>query len=62
MVKLEATIEQILEAAPDLHWRQCWECGDVGLHVDSMSPWVACRKCGSMDTRRTRRYGKRVAE
>lgn len=45
------TIDQVLQAAPDLHWRQCRDCMRVALHVVNVTPWVLCRNCGSQDTR-----------
>lgn len=45
------SVSQILEAAPKLHWRKCFECKHIGLHVDNVTPWVNCRKCSSQDTR-----------
>lgn len=49
------TMVQILEAAESLQWRKCWHCYHVALHVDSVTPWVNCHKCGSQDTRLMRR-------
>ncbi len=45
------TLPQMLDAAPMLQWRKCWECDHVGLHAENMVPWVLCHKCKSADTR-----------
>ena len=37
-----------------LHRRKCFDCGENGFHADSVSPYVRCHKCGSMDTRKCR--------
>lgn len=38
-----------------LHERKCWECGNVAQHADNVTPEVLCKKCGSQDTRATKR-------
>ena len=43
--------ELLRDAAPELHYRKCWHCESVALHVERYGDWVKCRKCGSMDTR-----------
>lgn len=45
------SLSQVLDAAPMLHWRKCWGCGRIALHVENFTPWVRCRRCGSQDTR-----------
>lgn len=42
----------LLRAAPNAHRRQCRECMAVEWHIDSVTPCVNCRHCGSQDTRR----------
>lgn len=37
------------------HERRCWNCGNVAMHADAVAPAVLCKKCGSQDTRRTKR-------
>ena len=32
--------------------RRCWDCGNVAVHLDFITPHVLCKKCGSQDTRR----------
>jgi len=50
-----------LEAGPvqaivtPAHERKCWDCGNVADHADDITPHVNCKKCGSQDTRRTKR-------
>ena len=44
-------IDEFRDAAPGMHYRRCWSCENVAAHVDSVTPWVLCRKCGSPDTR-----------
>ena len=39
----------------NLHERKCHDCGNVAQHEDNVVPWVLCSKCGSQDTRRTKR-------
>ena len=36
--------------------RRCWNCGNVAMHDDNVSPPVLCKKCGSQDTRLTRKH------
>ena len=36
--------------------RRCWDCGNVAMHEDNIVPHVLCRKCGSQDTRLTRKH------
>ena len=45
----------VFDMAPEMQWRRCFSCGAEGLHVDSIAPWVKCRKCGSQDTRLMRK-------
>lgn len=45
------TLEQVLYAAPNMCWRKCHDCDNTALHVDSVTPWVNCRHCGSQDVR-----------
>jgi DNA-directed RNA polymerase subunit RPC12/RpoP len=35
--------------------RKCWDCGNIAEHEDSVVPHVLCKKCGSQDTRLTRK-------
>ncbi len=35
----------------DPHERKCWDCGNIAIHEDRITPWVLCKKCGSQDTR-----------
>lgn len=44
----DAAIDLILSVS---HVRKCWNCGNVGLHRDNITPYVLCAKCGSQDTR-----------
>jgi len=37
------------------HERKCWDCGSVAEHADNVTPEVLCKKCGSQDTRPTKR-------
>lgn len=46
------SISEVMEAVPGLHWRCCWNCKNVALHADCVTPQVLCRKCGSQDTRK----------
>lgn len=48
----QPTITDMLQAAPNLQWRKCRECGKVSLHVDGITPWVLCRddRCRSQNT------------
>jgi Zn finger protein HypA/HybF involved in hydrogenase expression len=48
------TAVEIIKAAPEAHWRKCWDCQTVNLHIEAITPWVLCPKCGSQDTRRMR--------
>lgn len=34
--------------------RKCWDCGNVAIHEDDITPYVLCKKCGSQDTRLVR--------
>jgi hypothetical protein len=36
-----------------LHERKCWDCGNVAMHKDNVTPEVLCKVCGSQDTRLT---------
>ena len=36
------------------HERKCWDCGNVAMHADNVTPEVLCKKCGSQDTRLTK--------
>jgi hypothetical protein len=47
-------LDEFKDAAPDMHYRRCWSCENVAAHVDSVTPWVLCRKCGLPDTRRVK--------
>lgn len=33
------------------HERKCWDCGNIAVHEDNVTPWVCCSMCGSRDTR-----------
>lgn len=35
--------------------RKCFDCGNVAMHKAAYTPWVLCSKCGSQDTRLTKR-------
>lgn len=35
--------------------RKCWDCGNIAEHADNVIPYVLCTKCGSQDTRPTRK-------
>lgn len=37
------------------HERRCWDCGNVAKHADAVVPAVLCTRCGSQDTRRTKK-------
>lgn len=37
------------------HERRCHDCGNVAIHADRVAPEVWCKKCGSRDTRWTRK-------
>ncbi len=37
------------------HERRCHDCGNVAIHADNIAPEVCCKKCGSQDTRWTRK-------
>ena len=47
-------LKAMREAMPDCHYHKCRDCGNTAIHVDSVTPWVLCRKCGSQDTRRVK--------
>lgn len=34
--------------------RKCWNCGNVAMHTDDVTPDVCCQLCGSQDTRLVR--------
>ena len=36
------------------HKRKCWDCGNVAVHMKSITPEVLCTQCGSQDTRRVK--------
>ena len=36
------------------HERKCWDCGNVAVHMKSITPEVLCTQCGSQDTRRVK--------
>lgn len=37
------------------HERKCWDCGNVAIHESRIVPGVLCSKCGSQDTRATKK-------
>lgn len=41
--------------AADIHERKCWDCGNVAEHESRIAPEVCCKKCGSQDTRATKK-------
>lgn len=48
---------QQLKAVVDEHLQQrkCRDCGNIGWHKDSITPYVNCKMCGSQDTRLIRK-------
>lgn len=37
------------------HERKCWDCGNIAEHESDITPGVLCKRCGSQDTRRTKK-------
>jgi hypothetical protein len=52
----------IMDAVPNLHWRDCRNCYSCELHIDSITPWVNCRRCGSQDTRPAKKPNQMLKE
>lgn len=53
---LEKRLRAVFDQLPKtVHERRCRDCGHVGLHADNIMPYVLCPKCGSQDTRATKR-------
>ena len=48
----EVLLSHYRAAMEVVHLRKCHDCGNVAYHADSVAPYVKCRKCGSMDTRK----------
>ena len=47
----QPSMTEVLKAVPEINWRQCWNCGHVGVYAKQKLPECRCHECESADTR-----------